>query len=107
MNQGSLSWVNAHTIIWIGAAFIAFIVIVTIISIALSTARRKKIQVAQDELARLEGRLVSGGKLSEAEGIRMVQLQQQVQNFRDRQRNAAVRSAGAAMANQINMRNGL
>lgn len=107
MNTDAFSFVNMHTMILIAVGFIALVVIVMVVLIVFSAGQRKKLQEAQDELARLEGRLVSGGKLTEAEGVRLVQLQQQVQNIRDRQRNAAIQSAGAVAANQINMRGGL
>jgi len=107
MDTGLLSFLNLHTMIMIMVGFVALIVVVMVIAIVVSRGQRKKLLALQDELAQLQGRLISGGKLSEAEGIRLVQLQQQVDNMRDAQRNAAIQSSAAMRANQINMRNGL
>jgi len=84
------------TLVFIGffVVIVAIIVVVIVFAVVRNNKQKQDMSQAQNELAQLEGRRLAGQQLSEQEAIRLVQLQNQVQDIRDERRNSAITLSG-------------
>jgi len=77
-------------------AFIVFLVMIAKSGNKRHKEYNAKVLAMKDEAAKLEGKFLSGQKLTEAEGVRLAHLKTELQNI-----------AAQNAANQINMNNNL
>jgi len=77
--------------------FIVLVIVVIVVAVIVNSTQTQKLRQAQAELAVLEGKRLSGQPLNEYEAIRLVTLQQTVQEIRDQRYQSAIANSGNHM----------